>query len=170
MNFISNENKVYWSVRFEKSTMEMTFVASLEAHLQMIKPSASIWLSRMLQNMQCSRLDNKHITICFLCLLFSGLLLIVASRRIDCKTTYCLYASLTSLLHFCCCKFKVQAPPHMHMQKWVSFYLLNTIVHESCILIVCFREFWCFNLLDAIVEPFKLFPTLRRYLLPRGKI
>jgi hypothetical protein len=46
---------------------------------------------------------------------------------------------------------------------------LNTIVHESCSLIICFHEFWCFNLLDVIVEPFKLFPTLRRYLLPRGE-
>jgi hypothetical protein len=44
----------------------MTFVTSLEAHLQMIKPSANIQLSRMLQNVQCSRLDNKHVTICSL--------------------------------------------------------------------------------------------------------
>jgi hypothetical protein len=116
--------------------------------------------------MQCSRLDNKHITILFY---FSCLLTIVALKKTNCKATYYQYASLTSLLHLFFCMFKVQTPLHIPMLEWISFQLLKIIMHETCIFIVCFHEFWCFNLLDAIVEPLKLFPTLRRYLFPRGE-
>jgi hypothetical protein len=49
-------------------------------------------LSRTLQNVQCSRSDNKHFTICSVSL-FSCLLPNFGSRRIDCKAASCLYAS-----------------------------------------------------------------------------